>query len=432
MIKTIQILQLLKETQGTNAKVSTLQEELRKLSSDTMEAFQTTLKILYDPTISTNIAKKKIEKEVPKVECNLSTKEFLSWLQNECTGKDNDIAVCQTFIKLLPIEYQQIMKEIITQSFSCNMDYKLINKAFGYQFISVISPMLAMSWEKMNDKDKKERYVVTEKLDGCRVLIFCNEDGTRLGYTRNGLALEGFDDFLSELTLPKGYVLDGELLPSNIEGLESKDQYKAIMKITRTKGRKDPNSMRYNIFDCMTIEEYNNETSKPYYERRKFLNDNVFNTPYQRVVPVIKEINFETDFEWLCNKLDEVVANGQEGLMLNKVDSTYTYKRGRDIFKMKKFHTCDLRVLRVEEGEGKYKGTLGKIVCDYKGNELGVGSGFSDEQRNFYYKHPHEIVGKIVEISYFEETLNQNNTASLRFPIFTGNIRFDKNEVSYE
>lgn len=431
MIKTIKILQLLKETQGTNAKVNILSEELRKLSSETLDTFQTTLKILYDPTISTNIAKKKIEKEVAKVQRTFNTKDFLDWLQNDCTGKDNDIALCQSFVSNLPKEYQPTMKEIITQSFSCNMDYKLINKAFGYQFISVISPMLAMSWEKMNDKDKLSTYAVSLKLDGCRVLIFCNEDGTKVGYTRNGLTLEGFEDFLANLTLPKGYVFDGELLPSNTEGLESKDQYKAIMKITRTKGRKDPNSMRYNIFDCITIEEYNNEISKPYHERRKFLNDNVFNTPYQRVVPVIKEINFETDFEWLCNKLDEVVAQGQEGLMLNKIDSTYTYKRGRDIFKMKKFHTCDLKVLRVEEGEGKYKGTLGKIICDYKGNELGVGSGFSDEQRKYLWENPNEIIGKIVEISYFEETTSEKGSLSLRFPTILS-LRFDKNEVSYE
>lgn len=431
MIKSIKVLQLLKETQGTNTKVNVLSEELRKMSADTTETFQTVLQILYNPTISTNIAKKKIEKEVHNVDCTLTTKEFLNWVQNECTGKDNDIAICQSFISKLPTEYQQTMKEIITQSFSCNMDYKLINRAFGYRFISVISPMLAMSWDKMNEEDKKCDFAVTVKLDGGRVMIFCNEDGTKTGYTRNGLSIEGFEDFLNKLDLPKGYVFDGELLPSNTEGLESKDQYKAIMKITRTKGKKDPELIRYNIFDCMTIDEYNSEDTKPYSERRKFLNENIVDTQYQRVVPVVKEINFEQDYEWLCSKLDEVVSQGQEGLMLNKLNSKYTFKRGRDIFKLKKFHTCDLRVLDLKEGEGKYKGTLGALIVDYKGNPLGVGTGLTDKMReNIWNKK--DIIGKLVEISYFEETVDNENKPSLRFPVYTGNIRWDKNEVSYE
>lgn len=431
MIKSIKVLQLLKETQGTNTKVNVLSEELRKMSADTTETFQTVLQILYNPTISTNIAKKKIEKEVHNVDCTLTTKEFLNWVQNECTGKDNDIAICQSFISKLPTEYQQTMKEIITQSFSCNMDYKLINRAFGYRFISVISPMLAMSWDKMNEEDKKCDFAVTVKLDGGRVMIFCNEDGTKTGYTRNGLSIEGFEDFLNKLDLPKGYVFDGELLPSNTEGLESKEQYKTIMKITRTKGKKDPELIRYNIFDCMTIDEYNSEDTKPYSERRKFLNENIIDTQYQRVVPVVKEINFEQDYEWLCSKLDEVVSQGQEGLMLNKLNSKYTFKRGRDIFKLKKFHTCDLRVLDLKEGEGKYKGTLGKIICDYKGYELGVGSGFNEEQRDFYFHNQHEVIGKIVEVMYFEETKNDKGGLGLRFPVFKS-VRTDKNEVSYE
>ena len=431
MILVISTLNELKLTKGTNSKVDCLRDNIRTLSAKSIKKLQTTLQILYNPTITTNIAKKKIEKEVEPVECTLNSEEFLNWIQNECTGKDSDIALCQSFISKLPDEYQQTMKEIITQSFSCNMDYKLINKAFGYQFISVISPMLAMSWDKMNDKDKTEKYAVTTKLDGFRVMIFCNEDGSRIGYTRNGLALEGFEDFLNKLDLPIGYVFDGEVLPSNVEGVESKDQYKNIMKISRTKGRKDPNLMRYNVFDCVTLDEYNTETSKPYCERRKFLNENIKDTSYQRLVPVIKEIEFENDYEWLCNKLDEVVNNGEEGLMLNKINAPYSYKRGREIFKMKKFHTCDLRVLRIEEGEGKYKDTLGKVVCDYKGNELGVGSGFLDEQRDYYYENPHEIIGKIIEISYFEETKNDKGGLGLRFPVFKS-VRTDKNEVSYE
>lgn len=433
MIQTIKLLETIKETKGTNDKVAKLRDESRKCSARNLEILNLTLDLLYNPTSSTNIAKKKIEKEVPKEELKYTdTKDFLIWLKNECSGKDTDIAQCQAFINSLDEEYRQTMKEIITQSFSCNLDYKLINRAYGYAFIKVVAPMLAYSWDKMNDKDKKEKYYVSEKLDGTRVLIFVDNFGNKTAYSRNGFELEGYNDFLNSLTLEKGYVYDGELLPSNVDGLESKDQYKAIMKITRTKGEKDKSKMRYNIFDMIPIEEYEQgEPTQPYAERREMMNKLIFNTPYQRLIPTIDIIDFNTDFEKLSNLLDKVVSQGSEGLMINKSNAKYELKRCRGIFKLKKFHTCDLRVLRVEEGDGRFKDMLGNLIVDYKGFELGVGSGFSDEQRSYYWNHQDEIVGTIVEISYFEETKNQDGGLSMRFPIFL-QVRKDKNDISYE
>lgn len=44
----------------------------------------------------------------------------------------------------------------------------------------------------------------------------------------------------------------------------------------------------------------------------------------------------------------------------------------------------DLRVIRIERGTGRNKDRLGKAIVEYKGNEVGGGSGFSDEQRNHF------------------------------------------------
>ena len=94
--------------------------------------------------------------------------------------------------------------------------------------------------------------------------------------------------------------------------------------------------------------------------------------------------------------------------------------------------TCDIKCIAVEEGEGKYAGTLGKIVCDYKGFTLRVGSGFTDEQRNLYWNNQSEIVNQIVEIQYFEESKDKKTgDLSLRFPVFK-RVRDDKDEVSYD
>ena len=60
---------------------------------------------------------------------------------------------------------------------------------------------------------------------------------------------------------------------------------------------------------------------------------------------------------------------------------------------------------------------LSRIIIEHKGNEVGVGSGFSMEQRREYHQDPSQIVGKTVTIQYFEESQNKEGEYSLRFPV---------------
>ena len=57
-----------------------------------------------------------------------------------------------------------------------------------------------------------------------------------------------------------------------------------------------------------------------------------------------------------------------------------------------------------------------------------MGSGFSDEQRDYYFNNPNEIVGKIVTVKYKEATTNKNGGESLQFPVFV-TVRFDKDSA---
>ena len=91
--------------------------------------------------------------------------------------------------------------------------------------------------------------------------------------------------------------------------------------------------------------------------------------------------------------------------------------------------TVDLRVVDLFEGKGTFKGTLGGVVVNFKGSQVGVGSGFSNDQRNDFWQHPEKIFGKIVEVQYFEESKDKTGKPSLRFPVFK-QVRNDKNEES--
>ena len=88
-------------------------------------------------------------------------------------------------------------------------------------------------------------------------------------------------------------------------------------------------------------------------------------------------------------------------------------------------------VIGYEEGDGRLKGTLGTLFVDYKGNRVGVGSGYTDEQRTLIWANKDNIEGAIIEVKYKEITKDKKTgLESLQFPVFVG-IRNDKTEPSY-
>ena len=56
-----------------------------------------------------------------------------------------------------------------------------------------------------------------------------------------------------------------------------------------------------------------------------------------------------------------------------------------------------------------------------------IGSGWSDEQREYYWNHKDELVGKVIECQYFETSKDaKTGVINLRFPTFNGRVRNDK------
>ena len=70
----------------------------------------------------------------------------------------------------------------------------------------------------------------------------------------------------------------------------------------------------------------------------------------------------------------------------------------------------------IKEGREVVRPMLAQVYVKHKGYRVGVGSGFSQEQRIYYYDNPDELVGKTICVQYFEESKNQNGGLSLRFP----------------
>ena len=73
--------------------------------------------------------------------------------------------------------------------------------------------------------------------------------------------------------------------------------------------------------------------------------------------------------------------------------------------------------------------SLGTI--DYKGFEVKVGSGFTDQDRDYFWDNQKDLLGRVITVQYFEETTNKkDNSLSLRFPVYL-ELREPGKEVSY-
>jgi hypothetical protein len=121
---------------------------------------------------------------------------------------------------------------------------------------------------------------------------------------------------------------------------------------------------------------------------------------------------------------EQYLTEGFEGIILKDGSGIWEDKRAKHQIKFKGELECDLKIVAIEEGTGKYAGMLGAIVCESSDGKIkvNVGSGFNDAHRKNLGK---EILDKIVAIKYNSRIKNKLGDESLFLPIFI-EIRDDK------
>jgi DNA ligase-1 len=270
-------------------------------------------------------------------------------------------------------------------------------------------------------------FTATVKLDGVRC-IAVKKAGTVRFLTRTGHTVDGLLEIENSLLdhPQDSFVLDGELLISDTGSLPSKEQFIATSKIVRGKGTKS--GITYHVFDCLSLADFEaSRNNTPYSERRKLLESAYAGMNRVKVVPALYSGTDESRVEGILKKIRD---DGQEGIMLNLNDEPYSFRRTNALLKVKVMQDCDLKVIGFKEGEGKYKGALGSVIVDYKGNGLGVGAGIDDEARRYIWENREALLGRTITVQYFEETRDDKGRPSLRFPVFM-RIREAGKEVSY-
>jgi len=113
---------------------------------------------------------------------------------------------------------------------------------------------------------------------------------------------------------------------------------------------------------------------------------------------------------------DKILRLGGEGVVIRNGALPYYVGRKKEALKYKRFQDAECEVGGILEGKGKYKGMMGAIECDFQGNMIRIGSGFSDKER----RTP-PTIGEIITFKYYGLT----GLGNPKYPVFL-RVRLDK------
>ena len=427
MEEVIKLFKQIQDTSSTNDKKAII------AANKDNELFKKCLVFLLDGNVITGISDKKIHKKVepsselaPYYLCRNSTfEEVMEHLIKNNTGTDADIYEIQCFL-VGHEEDREFYEQMITKSFRLGADAKLVNKCIP-NLIPTFDIQLGTSIEKVK-LSGNEKIFISRKLNGTR----CAFVGDKC-LTRQNKEYKGLDHIVADLQnlVGKDTFVDGELLYKNKEGLSDSEAFQKGTGIAMSKG--DKSNLKLVIFDMFPLDEFwSGKSKEPYSNRKKQiveLNEKIktLGTDNLEIVQMCYE-GYEHSEIWKW--LDYAEQHDWEGVIIN-LDTPYECKRTKNLIKVKKFYTYDLEVVGVEEGTGRNKGTLGALVVKYKNNTVNVGSGFTDEERSYYWNNQDKIIGRVIEVKYKEITTDKKTgLESLQFPVYVG-LRENGKEVSY-
>jgi DNA ligase-1 len=423
---------------GRNDKLALLEKYAE------LPGFKDVLQFIYNPYIRTGIADNKLIKgEHSMCNASITVQDAIKYFEKNQTGSDNDVHFAWLFINAQDTaEAKNLAIAMVTKNLKIGISDKSLNKVYGDNFIPRIGCMLGVPYPE-NKHKVKGPFIATEKLDGIR-RVLVKENGKSRMYSRSGIEDEGLVEIIEQASyLPDNTVYDGELLAMGTYR-NSIALRQATNSIANRNGIRT--GVTFNIFDIIPLDEFKKGKSKYNVLNRKLLlgamfgDDGIqhlhddwakmmvaFDIGAQgltaiKAVPILGVVNTE---EEIAELVAPIWKRGGEGIMLNTFEGYYELKRSNSLLKVKYVESMDLKVVDMLEGTNKYKGMMGALVVDYKGYRVGVGSGFSDEERQRFWDNPEEIIGKTIEVDTFGESKDRLGNVSLNCAIFKG-VRYDK------
>jgi DNA ligase-1 len=405
------LVEKLNASNSTNDKVEVL--KTYKLDKEVQDM----LVMIYSPYVHFGVSSSNCMKNgeivhehyLGSLECLLSNLNNRVWTGHEA------IAYVNGFVQNHS-RFGKLIWNIIDKDLKTRAGASLINKALP-GLIPQFKVALAEAIDKLPDFENEE-WLGSRKLDGVRCIIRKEQDEIS-AHSRSGKEFETLQKVLDDVSkIPGDFVLDGELCLMDKNGNED---FQDVMSEIRRKNHTIENP-KFVIFDYLTLEEFDTKVGTATLEDR-YINIQGCDLESTHTLTLLEQhpIDSENTFN---NMMEEAKHLGHEGIMIRK-NTGYKGKRSKDILKVKEMHDAEYTVLDFESGFVRYildgseveEKMLSNIIIEHKGNKVGVGSGFSIDQRKQFHKDPSGIVNKLVTVQYFEESQNKAGEYSLRFPV---------------
>ena len=378
------------------------------------------LSYVYNPYLKYNVSSANVKKMAHLVG-DSGSKTIIDVLDDlnarKVTGHDA-ISLVNGYIAKHPSDAEMVYR-ILDGNIKARIDEKGINKVFPGT-IPTFDVALANKYDDVSNKVNifDGSWYVSRKLDGLRCLVVIDNDGNISTFSRTGKefkTLQKVKDDYKSLKL-KGIVFDGEICVLDANGKENFT--KAISEVSK-KDHTVENPCHL-IFDCILYSEFiATKGTVKLSDRFKMLN---------KLIPTnlkhLKVLKQEILTEDLLTAYDKTIAaEGWEGAIFRQ-NTSYEGKRSNRMLKYKKFFDAEYIIKGVENGDIRFiedgkevtKVLLSSIVIEHKGKKVNVGSGFTIDDRKKYYADPKLIIGKTVNVKYFEESVDKDGNFSLRFP----------------
>ena len=318
----------------------------------------------------------------------------------------------------------KVIERIIDKSLDCGIHTSTANAVWP-GLIKEYPVMLCSPFEQRLVDKIKFPAIAQCKMDGMRFNAIVREGKCEFR-SRNGKEIQLLGNLEQEFISLAGdidCVFDGELLVMRDGVILSRQEGNGILNKANkgTISANDAAMVNATIWDII-----------PY----AYFTDGHCPTPYSVRFTTLQNMNLSgkihlvesaivDDIETAKATFEKYLAAGLEGIILKDMNGPWEDKRSKGQIKFKGEMECDLKVVAVEEGSGKYEGLLGALVCVSSDGivKVNVGSGFNDEQRKSLM--PRDLLGKIVAVKYNARIKNKQGEESLFLPIFV-EIREDK------
>jgi DNA ligase-1 len=412
----LQILDQIEQTSGSKAK-----QEILEANKDNRRIFE-----LFNSAF--NFFKKY---HIKKIEVSQFNPHQISDMHNDfmkilhalefrqVTGNKAKMLV-ENFLAQCNAQQQKWYTRVIQKDLKIGVSISTANKC-GFN-IPKFDVMLAKDAKKM----KKARQVVEKgvyvspKLDGYRCLMIWDGETVSL-YSRNGKLYENFAALQETLTnvFKTGFspmVLDGEIMSDDFQSMQ-KSAFASVRGTT-------VGDMVYHVFGWVCYDEWMDDnfekTTAERYEHLSGMFEKMQLEKNTRGQLKLVPQKYTESWDEILELEAQYLRDGLEGAMALPADAPYYKGRKTNmLMKFKTFHTQDCTVEDYYEGTGKYSGSLGGVrVRQEDGQTIcGVGSGFTDEERQRIYSNFESVRGRIIEVRYQELT----DDGVMRFPTF---VRF--------